>query len=278
MKCGKYNLELDKRTFVMGILNITPDSFSDGGKYINIEKAVEHAKQMISSGADIIDIGAESTRPGTEETPAKVELKRMIPVLKRILEETEIPISIDTSKSEVAKIALDMGAHIINDVAFKSDTKMASVVAKYDVPIILMHIKGTPKNMQIKPQYKDIIEEIKIYLKECIEIVKNEGVKNDKIIIDPGIGFGKTTSHNLEILNRLKEFKTLGYPILIGTSRKSFIGKILGPDSKSRLEGTIASNVISIMNGANIIRVHDVEPCVRASRVTDAILRGVKNI
>ena len=278
MKCGKYNLELDKRTYVMGILNITPDSFSDGDKFTNIEKAVEHAKQMISSGADIIDIGAESTRPGTEETPAKVELKRMIPVLKRILEETEIPISIDTSKSEVAKIALDMGAHIINDVAFKSDTKMASVVAKYDVPIILMHIKGTPKNMQIKPQYKDIIEEIKIYLKECIEIVKNEGVKNDKIIIDPGIGFGKTTSHNLEILNRLKEFKTLGYPILIGTSRKSFIGKILGPDSKSRLEGTIASNVISIMNGANIIRVHDVEPCVRASRVTDAILRGVKNI
>lgn len=278
MKCGKYNLELNKRTHIMGILNVTPDSFSDGGKFNSIEKAVEHAKVMYAQGADIIDIGGESTRPGTIETSQKEELNRVIPVIKRVIEEVNVPVSIDTYKSEVAKQALGLGVDMINDVAFKIDPKIASVAAKYDTPLIIMHILGTPKNMQKNPQYKDVISEIKSFLKDCAKYAENAGVDSDKIIIDPGIGFGKTTSHNLELFRRLKEFETLGYPILIGPSRKSFIGNILGTKVDYRLEGTLASVAVSIMNGANIIRVHDVEPCVKVARLTDAIIKGVKNI
>lgn len=278
MKCGKYNLKLNSRTHIMGILNVTPDSFSDGGKFDSIEKAVLHAKEMCKQGADIIDIGGESTRPGTDSISLKEELNRVIPVLKRVIDEVNVPISIDTYNSEVAKQALDLGAHMINDVAFKTDPGIASVVAKYDVPIVIMHMKGTPKNMQLKPQYKDVIGEIKSFLQECAKYAIDSGVDSNKIIIDPGIGFGKTTSHNLEIFRHLKEFESLGYPILIGPSRKSFIGKILGTDVDNRLEGTLATVAVSIMNGANIIRVHDVEPCIKIARVTDAILKGVKNI
>lgn len=273
MKCGKYDLKIGKRTYIMGILNVTPDSFSDGGKFNSLERAIAHAKKMVLEGADIIDVGGESTRPGTNPTPKKVELRRVIPVIKRLVEETDVPISIDTYKSEVAKHAIDLGANMINDVAFKINPKIAEVAAKYDVPLVIMHMKGKPKNMQKNPQYKDVIGEIKLFLKDCAEYAINMGVDSKKIIIDPGIGFGKTTEHNLEILRRLKEFKSLNYPILIGPSRKSFIGNVLGTEVYERLEGTLASVAISIMNGADIIRVHDVLECVRVARLTDAIIR-----
>jgi len=259
----------------MGILNVTPDSFSDGGLFVDIECSIEHANKMIQEGADIIDIGGESTRPGAEIIPIDVELNRVIPVIKALSKLTNVCISIDTYKSTVAKIAIDNGACIVNDVSSMFDPNMAEIVAKADVPIVLMHKKGTPKDMQVAPHYDSLIAEISQYLQNKIQIAENSGISPDKIIIDPGIGFGKTVAHNLEILRRLAEFKSLGKPILIGTSRKSFIGKILNiNDPKDRIEGTSATMAIAIANGADILRVHDVRQMVMVARMTDAIIRG----
>jgi dihydropteroate synthase len=272
-----FSLNFDKKTYIMGVLNVTPDSFSDGGLFFSEKKAIEHALRLIEDGADIIDIGGESTRPGSEPVSVEEEIRRTIPVIKAISREIKVPISIDTYKSEVAKHALDAGASIVNDISgLRFDPEMPKVVSEYKVPVIIMHIKGRPKDMQQNPVYEALIPEIMDYLRISIRLANKFGIPDDKIIIDPGIGFGKTFEHNLEIIKNLKEFTLLGKPIAVGVSRKAFIGKILGdvPPSE-RLEGTAAAVAISIFNGANIVRVHDVKEMARVAKVADAIKNGV---
>ncbi len=273
LKCSSYNLELGKRTLVMGILNVTPDSFSDGGLYNRLDKALDHAERMVEDGADIIDVGGESSRPGSEPVHESTELERVLPIIEKLAKKVKIPISIDTYKASVAERALDAGASMVNDISALEDPKMASVVAKFAVPIILMHKQGNPKDMQVNPSYSPLIPEIIAYLQSRIQLAVDQGIKSDQIIIDPGIGFGKTTDHNLEILHDLRKFKFLNKPILIGTSRKSFIGKVLNLPVEERLEGTAATVAIAIANGADIIRVHDVKEMKRVALMTDAIVR-----
>ncbi len=274
IKCGNYTLELGKRTLVMGIVNVTPDSFSDGGRFLNSEKAIEHAKLLANQGADIIDIGGESTRPGSESVTLEEEKRRVIPVIEGISEEISIPISIDTCKSEVAKTALDKGASMINDIsAMRFDSKIVDVALEHNAPIILMHMKGTPKNMQLNPSYTSVMGEIKEFLRDRVKFAISKGMERDSIIIDPGIGFGKTTEHNYEIIRNLRELKELDLPVLIGPSRKSFIGNTLGLEVDDRLEGTLATITMCVMNGADMVRVHDVKEVLRVVRMTDAIYR-----
>lgn len=259
-----------KRTMIMGVLNVTPDSFSDGGLFFDSAKAVEHALQMIQDGADIIDIGGESTKPGSDPVSESEEIRRVKPVIERLVKETSVPISIDTYKPRVAEECLRAGARIVNDVSGLRNEEMIKVVAQYKVPVVIMHMKGTPKSMQENPVYRDVVQEIKEFFRERIKAAREAGIQD--IILDPGIGFGKTVEHNLQILKRLGEFKELGFPILIGTSRKSFIWK-LNDDApaEQRLEGSLASMVIAIMNGAAMVRVHDVKPAKKAVQVADAI-------
>jgi dihydropteroate synthase len=265
---GKAKYDLSGRTHVMGILNVTPDSFSDGGKYQKPDDAVRHAKQMESDGADFIDVGGQSTRPGSEEVTIEEELDRVIPVIKALKSQIAIPISIDTYRSEVADEALKNGAVVVNDIsAFNFDKKMPEVIAKYKASCVLMHIKGTPKNMQQDPEYTDLIAEVLLYFEKAVWTANCVGIR--QIIVDPGIGFGKTPEHNLSLIKSIFEFKKLDCPVMVGLSRKSFIGKILGTETGDRLEGTIALDTISILNGANILRVHDVKEAVRAARITD---------
>jgi dihydropteroate synthase len=270
-----FSLDFSKKTYIMGILNITPDSFADGGLYFDESAAIERAYQIVEEGADIIDIGGESTRPGSEPISIDEELRRTIPVIEAISKHIKIPISIDTYKSEVAKRALDAGASMVNDVSgLRFDPKMPKVVSEYKVPVVIMHIKGKPRNMQENPVYEALIPEIMDYLRIGIATARGAGISEDKIIIDPGIGFGKTSDHNLEIINNLREFTLLEKPILIGPSRKVFIGKILGDAPVTeRLEGTAAAVAISIMNDANIIRVHDIKEMIRVVKVADAVKR-----
>ncbi len=267
---GRKEFDFSKRTYVMGILNVTPDSFSDGGRYFTVDSAVEHAMRMVEDGADIIDVGGESTRPGSERVPLEEELRRVIPVIKEIVKRVDVPISIDTYKSEVARQALDNGAVIVNDISgLRFDEKMVEVIAQYSASVVIMHIKGTPKTMQENPYYDDVISEIYGYLLEGVERAQSFGIK--QIIVDPGIGFGKRLIDNLEILRRLREFKSLGYPVLVGVSRKSFIGNVLNLPVGERLEGTAGAVAISVWNGANIVRVHDVKEMARVVRIVDAI-------
>ena len=270
-----HNFDFSKRTYIMGILNVTPDSFSDGGRYFDHSFAIKKAVQMADDGADIIDIGGESTRPGSDPVSAEEELRRTIPVIEVLSKEISIPISIDTYKSDIARKALDAGATMVNDISgLRFDPEMAATVAEYKVPVVLMHIKGTPKNMQQNPTYSALISDILEYLREGITIARKAGISEDVIIIDPGIGFAKTFEHNLEIINSLNKFTSLGKPVLIGPSRKAFIGKILGNvATEERLEGTAAAVAISIINGANIVRVHDVKEMARVAKVADAIKR-----
>ncbi|MCL4476682.1 MAG: dihydropteroate synthase [Nitrospirae bacterium] len=272
-----FSLDLSRKTHVMGILNITPDSFTDGGIFFRKDSAVEHGLRMVEDGADLIDIGGESTRPGSDPVEFEEEIRRTIPVIEELAKRVNVPISIDTYKADVAKRALDAGASMVNDISgLRFDPEMAGVAADYKAPLVIMHIKGSPKNMQVNPEYEALIPEIIDYLRISIKLAVDAGVKEDMIIIDPGIGFGKTFEHNLEILKNLREFTLLEKPLLIGPSRKAFIGKILGNSPTSeRLEGTAAAVAISIMNGANIIRVHDVKEMVKVSKVADAIKRGV---
>ncbi len=257
-----------KEVLIMGIVNVTPDSFSDGGVFAEREDAVSHGLELEQQGADIIDIGGESTRPGAAEVLLEEEISRTIPVIKSIREKTDVAISIDTYKSEVAKQALDAGANLINDIsALRFDPKLGNVAAKNEVPIVLMHMQGTPQTMQKNPKYEDIISDIIAFFKERINVATKSGIDAENIIVDPGIGFGKRTEHNYEILRRLNEFHVLNKPILLGTSRKSFIGDILDLPATERLEGTIASNVVGILKGANILRVHDVQEVYRATQV-----------
>jgi dihydropteroate synthase len=260
----------------MGVLNVTPDSFSDGGLHFDTGKAVDHAIRLVADGADIIDIGGESTRPGSREVALDEELRRTIPVIDALVSKIRVPISIDTYKAEVAKRALDAGASIVNDISgLRFDPRMAEVVASRGIPVIIMHIKGTPRNMQSNPCYEALIPEIMDYLRVSISIATDAGIDGHKIIIDPGIGFGKTFYHNLQIVKHLEEFALLQKPIAVGVSRKAFIGKILGGASpEDRLEGTAAAVAIAIFNGAHIVRVHDVKEMARVAKVADAIKEG----
>ena len=268
---GNVRYDLTARTHLMGVLNVTPDSFSDGGQYYNTEQAIKRGLEMVEEGADFIDVGGESTRPGSEPVPLDEELRRVLPVIERLAKSTDIPISIDTHKAAVAERALNAGATIVNDISgLHFDPQIADVVAKHHVSIILMHIKGTPRTMQENPQYENVIEEICSYLREGIQLAESQGI--EQILVDAGIGFGKTLEHNLEIFRGLRELERFGYPILIGPSRKSFIGKILDLPVDQRLEGTAAAVAVSIMNGANIIRAHDVKEMKRVAQVVDAIV------
>ena len=272
-----FSLDLSGKTHIMGILNVTPDSFTDGGIFFRKDSAIEHGLRMVEDGADIIDIGGESTRPGSDSVGYQEELSRTMPVIEELARRVNVPLSIDTYKADVAKRALDAGASMVNDISgLRFDPEMAGVVAEYKVPVVVMHIKGTPKNMQVNPEYEALIPEILDYLRESIKLAVDAGIKEDMIIIDPGIGFGKTFEHNLQILNDLHEFTLLEKPLLIGPSRKAFLGKILGnAPTSERLEGTAAAVAISIMNGAHIVRVHDVKEMVKVARVTDAVRMGM---
>lgn len=264
---------LGQRTWIMGVLNITPDSFSDGGLFYDKAKAVERGLELAEEGADIIDIGGESTKPGSESITDEEELRRILPVIRALRKRIDALISVDTMKSEVARAALEEGADIVNDIsAFSHDPKMPSLLARTNAPVILMHMKGTPKTMQDNPFYEDVLAEVKSFLKEKIQLAQAQGIKKERIIIDPGIGFGKRFKDNLVLINNLRSFEELDRPILIGTSRKSFIGKILNSAPQERLEGTIASAVLSIIRGAHILRVHDVASVKRAVLVAETIL------
>ena len=259
-------------TLVMGVLNVTPDSFSDGGQFLDTKSAVCHALRMAEQGADIIDIGGESTRPGSDPVSINDELTRVIPVIEGIRGESAIPISIDTYKSIVARAALAAGADIINDISgLNFDPEMVNIVRDHRVPIVIMHIKGTPKNMQIDQQYDDLIQEVIDYFQKQIDFCRDNGVPKSKIILDPGIGFGKRLNDNFILIRELKRFTELGYPVLIGPSRKSFIGLTLDLPVEQRFEGTAAAITVGIMNGARIIRVHDVLEMKRVQIISDKI-------
>ncbi|MFQ5794493.1 MAG: dihydropteroate synthase [Candidatus Bipolaricaulia bacterium] len=267
--------ELGKRTLIMGILNVTPDSFYDGGRYNQVEVAVRHALEMVEAGADLIDVGGESARPGSDPIPADEEFRRVLPVIRAIREQSDVPISIDSYKAEVAEAALAAGADWVNDIgALRLDERMVEVVAERQIPVVLMHMQSVPKTMQQHPTYDDVVDDIIRFFKERIAFAIAAGIFETHIIIDPGIGFGKTVTHNIEILHRLDEFRSLGRPILIGTSRKSFLEAISDLPITERLAGTIASNAIAIMNGADIIRVHDVKEMKRAVEIVDAVKYG----
>lgn len=254
----------------MGILNVTPDSFSDGGRYFDLEAAVRKGLEMVEDGADFIDVGGESTRPGSEPILLEEELRRVLPVIERLAKAAAIPISIDTYKSEVARRALGAGAVVVNDISgLHFDPRIADVAAEHRASLVLMHIKGTPRTMQWNPEYDNVVEEVCDYLAEAISIAERRGVS--QIFVDPGIGFGKRLEHNLELFRRLGEFKRFGYPVLVGPSRKSFIGRILELPVEERLEGTAAAVAASILNGASVVRVHDVKEMKRVARVVDAI-------
>jgi dihydropteroate synthase len=260
----------------MGILNVTPDSFSDGSKYYDPPVAIRHALEMIEEGADIIDVGGESSRPFSERVETEEELRRVVPVIKEIrASNPDIIISVDTYKAQVAREAHDAGADMVNDIsALMFDPDMAVTAARLGMFVVLMHIKGTPQDMQKDPHYDDVVSEVKDFLRKRVAFAKSRGIEEDKIILDPGIGFGKRIEDNLRIIKELGSFKDLGRPILMGTSMKSFIGKLTGWPMEERVEGTLASVAISVWNGADIVRVHDVRKARRVVRLVDAVMRS----
>lgn len=274
---GGRRIDFGKKTCIMGIVNLTPDSFSNDGLYQEKRACrdysfiVDYVQKMIWEGAGIIDVGGESSRPQAAKVSLKEEIRRVIPVIKILAKKIKVPISVDTSKPEVAKLALENGADIINDITGLKDPLMAKVCSRYKSGLVIMHMKGNPRTMQINPQYKDLIQEIITFLRNALEKASKAGIDLNKIIIDPGIGFGKTLSHNLEILKNLKEFKILGRPIMVGVSRKSFIGKIIDKDAGERLYGSLSSCIIAAQNGAKILRVHDVKAVSEALKIFDAV-------
>jgi dihydropteroate synthase len=268
---------LGQRPLIMGIVNVTPDSFSDGGRFLDRDKAVERALQLADEGADIIDIGGESSRPGAQRITVEEELSRVIPVIEAVSQKVNIPVSIDTTKAEVAGRALGAGASMVNDIsALRFDEKIGSVAAELDAYLVLMHMRGTPESMQQDTNYGDIIGEISAFLISAAEKAAGLGVAQDKIILDPGIGFGKSVDGNLTILKNLHRFLALGYPLLVGVSRKSFIGKILGLETGDRLEGSIAAACYAVLNGADIVRVHDVAATKKALTILEQITGAPK--
>ena len=275
-----HRLDLGLRTAIMGVLNVTPDSFSDGGLYLNPDQAVSRAEQMAADGADIIDVGGESTRPYADAVDVHEEMRRIIPVIKGIVRRIPLPVSVDTRKSVVAEAALDAGAAMLNDIsALRHDRGMARLAARYAVPVVIMHMQGTPKDMQVAPVYRDLIGEITSFLKTGIETAVRAGVPPSRIIIDPGIGFGKTPAHNLGILKHLQRFAVLDCPILVGTSRKAFLRQLLKPSTRPGLDplapivetGTQTSVAAAALNGAHMVRVHDVAGARAALTIADAI-------
>ena len=273
-KLKNSRLDFSQSPFIMGILNVTPDSFSDGGKFESSNKAIDHALFMVEAGADIIDVGGESTRPGSDPVKTEDELKRVIPVIEGIKRHTGIPVSIDTYKSEVAEAALISGADIVNDISGCTfDARTIDVVKKYNVPVIIMHIKGTPKNMQQNPVYEDVFPEVYNFLEGQVEMLKENGIEN--VAIDPGIGFGKQLNDNLKLLNNLEGFKFLSKPLLIGVSRKSLIGHILNKNVNERLIGSLSIALLSAVNGADILRVHDVAETKDVFKILEIIRSAV---
>lgn len=277
------SLELGRRTYIMGVLNVTPDSFSDGGNYFTPEAAVTQAQRLVEQGADIIDIGGESTRPYADPVPAEEELRRVIPVIEALAERIAVPISIDTSKAVVAGQALAAGAAIINDIsALRLDPGMCALAAESGAPVVLMHMRGTPKNMQAEPIYTDVLAEIGYFFSDTVAAAVNGGISRDRLIIDPGIGFGKTVAHNLQIIQNLSKLQALDLPILIGPSRKAFIRTLLKnaddddirPDMPVVETGTLAAVCAAVLNGAHIVRVHDVEGIRAALKIVDAVLNA----
>jgi dihydropteroate synthase len=256
---------------VMGVVNVTPDSFSDGGEFLEASVAIGHGLELLAEGADVLDVGGESTRPGAEAVSSEVELERVLPVIEG-LAGGEKQVSIDTSKAAVAAAAIDAGATIVNDVTALGDPEMASLCAEREVALILMHMRGEPRTMQEDPTYGDVVDDVKAFLADRVERAVAAGVEEERIWVDPGIGFGKTVDHNLELLRRLGELRDLGRPILVGTSRKSFLGKLSGAPVDQRLGGTIATCVLAVANGAAAVRVHDVRPVREALAVEAAIL------
>lgn len=264
---------LGPRTWIMGVINVTPDSFSDGGRYFDTERAVARGLELAADGADILDVGGESTRPGSLPVPEAEELRRVVPVIGALRKRTTCLLSVDTTKAAVAHAALDAGADIVNDTsAFRFDPAMPGEVARSGAGVILMHMQGTPLTMQQSPRYGDLLDEIRAFLGERIRVAEAAAIPRERIIVDPGIGFGKTFEDNLVLLRRQEVFRELGRPLLLGFSRKAFLGRLLGLPPEERLEGTIAAAVLSVERGAHILRVHDVGPVVRAVRAAEAIL------
>lgn len=269
---GDRVLDCSERTFVMGILNVTPDSFSDGGRFLASDAAVDHAVRMVADGADVIDVGGESTRPGSDPVSVEEETARVVPVVAALAGAVpDTPISIDTRKAAVAAAALDVGATIVNDVSAGGDPEMFPLVAGRGAGIVLMHMKGEPKTMQETAAYRDVVAEVREHLRERVEAARAAGIEPERIAVDPGIGFGKELEHNLELIRRIDALTELGRPVLVGPSRKRFLGTILNVPEDRRVEGTIAAVVWMVSRGANLVRVHDVLEVVRAVRVADAI-------
>lgn len=277
---GNQSLKLGEHTCVMGIVNVTPDSFSDGGMFFNHDDAIAHGMKLVEDGADILDIGGESTRPFSEPVSEAEEIRRVEPVIKNLAERVDVPISIDTTKAEVAKRAFEAGASILNDTsALRNDLNLAGIAAEYGVPVILMHMLGNPKTMQVSPEYTDVVTEIRAFLENALERAEKKGISRSKIVIDPGIGFGKTIEHNLMLITHLNELKTLDVPILVGPSRKSFIRKILEGNTGKRIKpdlpalefGTVTAVTAAVFHGAHIVRVHDVAGACAAVKIADAI-------
>ena len=272
---------IGKQTLIMGVLNVTPDSFSDGGLYDTAEAAVAHARTLIQDGAHILDIGGESTRPATfgdkSPLPLQEEIARILPVIERLHAEMPfVPLSVDTYKAEVARAALDAGASLVNDISgLTYDPLMAALVAERNVPVVLMHLPGRPRDLPLQPIYADVVAEVLAFFERQVAYAVSKGVRRDRIWLDPGLGFGKTAAHNLELLRRLPELKALGLPLVVGASRKKFLGKILGTDDPGdRKDGTAATVALSIAYGADMVRVHDVREMARVAKVSDAIVRG----
>ena len=267
-------LPLQRRVHVMGVVNVTPDSFSDGGHYFQCEDAVRHAMALVEQGADLLDIGAESSRPGADPVDEQEELRRLLPVVRDLVKRTTVPISIDTTKAAVAEQALDVGASLINDIsALQFDPRMAQVVARSGAGVVLMHMQGSPKTMQQRPFYANVVDDVHAFLAERLAVAMQAGIEREKIIIDPGIGFGKKIEHNLKLLAHLDALASLGRPILAGVSRKGFIGSIVDRPVEGRLMGTAAAVAVAIMKGARMVRVHDVAPMLDVISMVEAIVR-----
>ena len=265
-------LRLAERVHLMGILNVTPDSFSDGGRYMNPDDAVAHALRMVEEGADVLDIGAESSKPGAVPIDEKEERRRLIPIVQAVCRRVSVPVSIDTTKASIAEQALDVGAAMINDIsALRFDARMGAVVAKSGAGLVLMHMQGTPQTMQHDAEYADVVEEVRRFLNARLDVAKEAGISPDRILLDPGVGFGKNCRHNLTLLNRLDTFAALGRPLVVGVSRKAFIGKILDRPIDGRLMGTAGAVAVAVMKGARVVRIHDVAPIRDVVRMIEAI-------